>query len=72
MRVPDAEESARVLVPPPCLKCQQPFTVRPLQVSGVDPCVQYWSCGSCGCVWATRDGEDLRSIARREKCEKSA
>ena len=72
MRVPDAEKPARVLVPPPCLKCQQPFEVRPLHLSDVDPWVQYWSCASCGFVWATRDGQDLRSIRHREKSEKSA
>jgi len=72
MRVPEAEKSARVLVAPPCLKCQQPFKVRPLHISGVDPCVQYWSCDSCGWVWATRDGQDLRSIRHGETSEKSA
>jgi hypothetical protein len=67
MRVPNAEESLGILVVPPCLKCQQPFEVRPLHISDVDHCVQYWSCASCGCVWATRDGEDLPSTRRRRE-----
>ena len=72
MRVPDAEKPAGVLAAPPCLKCQQRVKVRPLHVSGVDACVQYWSCESCGCVWATHDGEDLRSIAAARSPRNSA
>jgi hypothetical protein len=62
MSVHDATESARGLAVPPCFSCQSD-RVRPLHVSEVDPVVQYWSCGSCGFVWATRDGQELRSIA---------
>jgi hypothetical protein len=60
MRDRDATESVRVPVVPSCRKCHEP---RRLHVTEVDPAVQYWSCEACGLVWATRDGEDLRSIA---------
>ena len=61
-------EIARGLVVPPCLQCKSD-RVRPLQVSEVDPIVHYWSCDACGLVWATRDGEEARSIAAGQQPE---
>jgi hypothetical protein len=71
MPMRDATTSAPVSVAPPCLKCQQPFNVRPLHVTEADPCVQYWSCEGYGFVWASRDGEDLRSLAADRTPRKS-
>jgi hypothetical protein len=71
MRDRDATESVRVTVVPSCRKCQEPLKVRQLHVTQVDPAVQYWSCEACGFVWATRDGDDLRSIAADRSPRKS-
>jgi hypothetical protein len=34
--------------------------VRPLTLDDASPGFQYWRCGTCGFVWVTRDGYDLR------------
>ena len=57
---------------PPCRKCQRPSNVRPIHVSGVAAEVQYWSCEACVFVFATRDGEELRSVAADRTPRKSA
>jgi hypothetical protein len=46
---------------PQCHRCLDAAMVRPTPVSGVDQGVHYWSCGECGLVWGTRDGEELAS-----------
>jgi hypothetical protein len=40
--------------------------VHPLLVQWVGEGVQYWSCEGCGFVWATHDGEPLRSASPRK------
>jgi hypothetical protein len=72
MSAHDATESARGLAVPSCPQCNQLETVRPVHVSEVDSVVQYWSCGACGRVWATRDDQELRSIAADRGPRKSA
>jgi hypothetical protein len=67
----DAIELSNGRAVPHCLKCQAD-TVRPLNLDWVDPVVQYWSCDACGVVWATRDREDVRSIAADRTPRKSA
>jgi hypothetical protein len=51
---------------PACYNCQHHDHVRPLTLTlhDVAPGIDYWSCASCGFVWATRDGQDLRSARR--------
>jgi hypothetical protein len=48
-------------VVPPCTNCQFAARVHPLALNDVSPGIQYWRCDTCGCVWATHDGYDLRS-----------
>ncbi len=71
MRDHDAA-SARVPLVAPCPKCRSSLKVRPRNLAEVDPSVQYWECEGCGFVWATRDGEDLRSIAADRSPRESA
>jgi transposase-like protein len=44
-------------------KCNRSDAVHPVHVTEVDPEVQYWSCKTCGFVWATRGGKHLSAIA---------
>jgi len=55
-----APGSCRVV--PECPKSQAD-TVGLLHLEWVAEGVQYWSCDSCGLVWGTRAGDDLRSLA---------
>jgi hypothetical protein len=68
----DATESVGVPVVPSCLNCHDSSKVRPVPLSEHYPGVQYWRCDGCGFVWATRDGEDLRSIAADRSRRNSA
>jgi rubredoxin len=63
MRDRDATTSVRVPVVPCCPNCHEPSNVLPVHLTETYPGVQYWRCEACGFVWATRDGEDLRTIA---------
>jgi hypothetical protein len=49
---------------PACHNCQCRDRVRRLTLTLNDllPGIEYWSCDGCGFVWATRGGEDLRTI----------
>ena len=71
MSPPDAPASGSARAVPPCLKCQA-NTVRPLLLDWVAEGVQYWACRRCGVVWATCDGEDLRTIAAKGSQRRSA
>jgi len=54
---------------PSCFNCERRDRVRRLTLSLHDllPGIEYWSCDGCGFVWATRDGDDLRTIAERAR-----
>jgi hypothetical protein len=58
-------------VVPSCWKCGN-ANVLGVEVSGVSPEVHYWRCDACGLVWATRDGEELRTIASDQSPRRSA
>jgi hypothetical protein len=54
-------------VVPPCRNCRDNARVHPLLLTWVaEEDVQYWSCEGCGFVWATQDGEVLRSASSRK------
>ena len=63
MRDRDATESVSVPVVPSCPNCHKPSKGLSVHLTETYPGVQYWRCEACGFVWATRDGEDLRTIA---------
>jgi hypothetical protein len=65
MRDRDATESVGVPVVPSCRNCHESSQVRPVPLSEKFPDVQYWRCDRCGFVWATRDGEDLRTLGQQ-------
>jgi hypothetical protein len=48
---------------PPCRNCKDNARVRPLTLQWVAEGMQHWACGACGFVWATQDGQPLRSSA---------
>jgi transposase-like protein len=50
---------------PDCANCERPNRVREVKFDDLSPGVQYWRCEGCGFVWATRDGDDLRSLGQQ-------
>jgi transposase-like protein len=58
-----SQTSAPGFVVPPCTNCQHSDQVREIAIHDLSPGIQYWRCDSCGFVWATHDGEDLRAAA---------
>jgi transposase-like protein len=52
---------------PSCFNCERRDRVRRLTLTLHDlmPGIEYWNCDGCGFVWATRNGDDLRTIAER-------
>jgi hypothetical protein len=65
MRDRNETELVRGPVVPSCLNCHDRSKVRPIPLSEEFPGVQYWRCDGCDFVWATRDGEDLRTLAEQ-------
>jgi transposase-like protein len=59
-------------VSPRCPTCRSGARVETLQVSDVSARAQYWKCGRCAFVWATREGEDLQAIGRRPQSTKAS
>jgi predicted RNA-binding Zn-ribbon protein involved in translation (DUF1610 family) len=47
------------LVPLPCPMCDNTAGVQALAVHDAMQSVQYWRCGACGFVWATRENSPL-------------
>ena len=61
MRERSHESSARVPVVPVCVNCPQPDDVREMRLQDLAPGVRYRRCDACGFVWATQDGDELRT-----------
>jgi hypothetical protein len=65
--LPRPAANAGSVIVPRCPTCGGFETVAPVQVSGVDPGVDYWSCTRCGLAWGTR-WIDTTPEAYRRRC----
>jgi hypothetical protein len=63
--LPSPIATAGSVIVPRCPTCGGFETVAPVQVAGVDPGVDYWSCTACGLTWGTRWMNTAREPFRR-------
>ena len=51
---------------PVCPLCKRLETARSLPTSPLVLGIEYWQCGECGAIWATKNGERVKDAWRDE------